>query len=126
MIFPVEPTSAHLGLIGFSLVTAEDRLTIMNVPERTSVTFFLPHSDTSAYTSIVSMSVGLGRNLIHTQYSESKHQGGVRDGHRGKLNEVTEVIANNSDVAPGCCQRPGFFQDNEVFNTFLSFAQQLI
>ena len=50
--------------IEFSLVTAEDRLTIMNVPERTSVTFFLPHSDTSAYTAIVSMNTTPRRILF--------------------------------------------------------------
>ena len=31
----------------------------MNVPEGTPVTFLLPHSDTSAYTAIVSVTVAL-------------------------------------------------------------------
>jgi hypothetical protein len=57
-----EPTSSlqnYLHFIynnlGFSLISAEDRLTIMNVPEKIAVTFFLPHSDASTYSAIVSM-----------------------------------------------------------------------
>ena len=101
---------------GFSLITAEDRLTIMNVPERTLVTFFLPHSDTSVYTAIVSVNVITHRISAHVQCLESKHQGGVRYGNRAELDEDAEVIANRSNVAPGCCKRSGFFQGHEVFN----------
>ena len=63
--------------VGFSLITAEDRLTIMNVPEQTSITFFLPHSGASSYTAIVSMTIVCAEFLAHIQYLESKHQGGV-------------------------------------------------
>jgi len=94
----------------------------MNVPERTSVTFFLPLSNTSAYTAIVSITIVPRRILAHTQYLESKHQGGVRYGCRTKLDENTEAIANRSDLTPGRCQCPGFFQDHEVFNVYLSFS----
>ena len=96
-------------------------MTIMNVPERASVMFFLPYSGTSAYTTIVSMNIVLCRILAHIRYLESKHQGGIRYGNRTKLDEDTEVITNCSDVAPGCRQRPGFFQDDrEVSNRYFS------
>lgn len=106
--------------VGFSLITAEDRLTIMNVPERTPIVFFLPHSNTSGYTAIVSVDITLRRILTHILCLESKHQSGVCYRNRTKPDEDTEIIANRSDLAPGCCQRPGFFQGHEVLNGWLS------
>ena len=107
--------------LGFSLITAEDRVTIMNVPERTTVAFFLPHSNTSAYVAIVSINNIPQRTLAHTPYSESQHQGGVRYRYRATPDEDIEAIAHRSDVAPPRRQRPGFFQDYKVFNRIFSY-----